>query len=153
MSTYFDAIVVGAGIAGLRAAIELSDHGARVAVLTKDAPEASSSGMARGGIAVALSGESSDLDLHEDDTLRAGAGMCDEPAVRTLVRDGHDEVWQLISWGARFDREGRRYHLTREAAHSLPRILHAGGTPRAGRSFVPWSAGSAGASGSYATRA
>jgi L-aspartate oxidase len=65
--------------------------------------------------------------LHGDDTLRAGAGLCDEPAVRALVRDGHDEVWQLISWGARFDREGRRYHLTREAAHSLPRILHAGG--------------------------
>jgi L-aspartate oxidase len=127
MSSGFDAIVVGAGIAGLRAAIELSDRGARVAVVTKDSPEASSSGLARGGIAVALSGDEPELTLHEEDTLRAGAGLCDEPAVRALVRDGHDEVWKLISWGARFDREGDRYHLTREAAHSMPRILHAGG--------------------------
>lgn len=122
-----DAVVVGAGVAGLRAAILLADAGARVFVVTKDPPDQSSSGQAQGGIAVALSGEEEDIVLHEDDTLRAGAGLCDAPAVRILVRDGRDEVLRLIEWGARFDREGDRYHLTQEAAHSSARILHAGG--------------------------
>ena len=122
-----DAVIVGAGVAGLRAALCLADAGARIVVVTKDPPEESSSGQAQGGIAVALSGEEEDIVLHEDDTVRAGAGLCDEQAVSALVRDGRDEVLQLIDWGARFDRDGQRYHLTREAAHSLPRILHAGG--------------------------
>jgi L-aspartate oxidase len=122
-----DAVIVGAGVAGLRAALCLADAGARVVVVTKDPPEESSSGQAQGGIAVALSGEEEDIVLHEDDTVRAGAGLCDEQAVSALVRDGRDEVLQLIDWGARFDRDGQRYHLTREAAHSLPRVLHAGG--------------------------
>ncbi len=127
MDDQCDAVVIGAGVAGLRAAILLADAGARVFVVAKDPPDQSSSGQAQGGIAVALSGEEEDIILHEDDTLRAGAGLCDPQAVRVLVRDGRDEVLQLIEWGARFDREGDRYHLTREAAHSSPRILHAGG--------------------------
>ncbi len=123
----FDAIVVGAGVAGLRGAIELAAAGARVAVVTKEDPDESSSSHAQGGIAVALSGDEHELVLHEEDTLRAGAGLCDGPAVSILVREGRDEVLRLIEWGARFDREGNRYHLTREAAHTQPRILHAGG--------------------------
>ncbi len=123
----FDAIVVGAGVAGLRGAIELASAGARVAVVTKDDPDESSSSRAQGGIAVALSGEEHELVLHEEDTLHAGAGLCDPPAVSVLVREGRREVLRLIEWGARFDREGNRYHLTREAAHTQPRILHAGG--------------------------
>ncbi len=122
-----DAVVVGAGVAGLRAAIAFAEAGARVLVVTKDPPDQSTSWEAQGGIAVALSGDEEDIVLHGDDTLRAGAGLCDEPAVRTLVQGGPDEVLQLIRWGARFDREGNRYHLTREAAHSAARILHAGG--------------------------
>ncbi len=127
MEHEFDAVVVGAGVAGLRAAIELTVGGARVAVVTKDPPDESSTSYAQGGIAVVLSGDDDDIVLHEEDTLRAGAGLCDAPAVAALVREGPEEVLRLIEWGARFDREGDRYHLTREAAHSEPRILHAGG--------------------------
>lgn len=123
----FDALVIGAGVAGLRAAIVVAEAGARVAVVTKDDPEESSSSQARGGIAVALSGEEEELVLHEADTLRAGAGLCDPAMVRVLVREGREEVLQLIEWGTRFDRQGNLYHLAREGAHSLPRILHAGG--------------------------
>lgn len=123
----YDALVIGAGVAGLRAAIELGEAGATVAVVTKDDPQESSSSQARGGIAVALSGEEEELVLHEADTLRAGAGLCDPGVVRVLVREGREEVLQLIEWGTRFDREGNLYHLAREGAHSLPRILHAGG--------------------------
>lgn len=123
----YDVLVIGAGVAGLRAAIALAEAGLDVGVATKDDPRDSSSGQAKGGIAVVLSGEEHQLVLHEEDTLAAGAGLCDPAAVRVLVRDGADEVRRLIDWGARFDREGNRFHLTREAAHSLPRILHAGG--------------------------
>jgi L-aspartate oxidase len=123
----FDSLVIGAGVAGLRAAIELGAAGQRVLVITKDAPEESSSAWARGGIAVALSGEEEDLHLHEEDTIAAGAGLCEPNAVRILVHEGRDEVLRLIGWGARFDRHNDTFHLTREAAHSSARILHAGG--------------------------
>lgn len=122
-----DAVVVGAGVAGLRAAVGLADAGARVVVVTKDPPEESSSSYAQGGIAVVLSGDEEEIVLHADDTVGAGAGLCDEPAVETLVREGAEEVLRLVEWGARFDHDGGRFHLTREAAHSMPRILHAGG--------------------------
>lgn len=122
-----DVLVIGAGVAGLRAAIELAQAGLRTVVVTKDVPESSSSGWAKGGIAVALGGGELELHLHEEDTLAAGAGINDPAAVRLLVREGREEVLRLIEWGARFDRVGDRYHLTREAAHSQPRILHAGG--------------------------
>lgn len=127
MEERYDALVIGAGVAGLRAALAFADAGAHILVVTKDPPDRSSSGQAQGGIAVVLSGEEEEIILHADDTLRAGAGISDLSAVAALVRDGREEVLQLIEWGARFDRVGDRYHLTREAAHSLPRILHAGG--------------------------
>jgi L-aspartate oxidase len=121
----FDFLVVGAGVAGLRAAIELSRAGT-VLVIAKDTLRESSSEYAQGGIAVALS-DDDDIELHEADTLYAGDGLCDRAAVRTLVEEGPASIEQLIEWGAEFDREGNRLSFTREAAHSRNRILHSHG--------------------------
>src|SRR5690348_3130903 len=120
-----DFLVIGAGVAGLRAAIELADAG-RVLVVAKDSLRESSSEYAQGGIAVALSDED-DVCLHEQDTLYAGDGLCDPAAVRTLVEEGPHAIEELIRWGAEFDREGGRLAFTREGAHSRNRILHAHG--------------------------
>ncbi len=121
-----DFIVVGSGIAGLRAALEIAATGARVVVLTKERASESNTEYAQGGVAVALS-QDDEASLHEDDTQAAGAGLCDERAVRVLVEDGRRYMRELIEWGAEFDREGGRLLFTQEAAHSRRRILHAGG--------------------------
>src|SRR5919199_5403284 len=121
-----DFIVVGSGIAGLRAGVELARAGGRVTVLTKDRREESNTEYAQGGIAVALA-EEDEPSLHEEDTLAAGAGLCDGRAVEVLVEEGRRYIEELIGWGAEFDREGGRLLFTREAAHSRPRILHARG--------------------------
>jgi L-aspartate oxidase len=121
-----DFIVIGSGVAGLRSAIELASVGANVTVLTKDKTSESNTEYAQGGVAVVLA-EDDDVDLHEEDTLVAGAGLCDEHAVETLVTEGPKYVQQLIDWGTEFDREGGELIFTREAAHSRRRILHAHG--------------------------
>jgi len=121
-----DFIVIGSGVAGLRAAIELASAGAEVTVLTKDKASESNTEYAQGGVAVVLS-EDDDPGLHEGDTLVAGAGLCDERAVETLVTEGPKYVQQLIDWGTEFDREGGELIFTKEAAHSRRRILHAHG--------------------------
>jgi L-aspartate oxidase len=120
-----DFLVIGAGVAGLRAAIELAAAG-EVLVVAKDSLRESSSEYAQGGIAVALS-DDDDVCLHEQDTLYAGDGLCDPMAVRALVEDGPAAIEQLIEWGAEFDREGGALAFTREGAHSRNRILHAHG--------------------------
>ena len=120
-----DFIVIGSGVAGLRAALELA-RGGQVAVLTKDRLDESNTEYAQGGVAVALSDDDR-IDLHIEDTLVAGAGLCDEKAVRVLVEEGPRYITELIQWGAQFDREGAALAFTREAAHSRRRILHAGG--------------------------
>src|SRR3712207_7478836 len=117
MALETDFVVVGSGIAGLRAAIELADSGAQVTVLTKDKASESNTEYAQGGVAVVLS-EDDDAELHEGDTPVAGAGLCDERAVETLVSDGTRYIKQLIDWGTDFDREGGRLVFTQEAAHS-----------------------------------
>jgi L-aspartate oxidase len=123
MQTRF--LIVGGGIAGLRAAIALASSG-RVTVLTKADPNESNTGYAQGGIAAAVGGDDSP-DLHASDTIRAGDGLCDEQAVRVLVEDGPVYVRELLEWGARFDRdENGQPALGREAAHSVRRVLHAG---------------------------
>jgi L-aspartate oxidase len=122
----FDAVVVGSGIAGLRAAIAMAQGGRRVAILTKDGPTDSSSDKAQGGLAAVLS-DDDEVALHYEDTLRAGDGLCHEAAVRVLVEEGPTRARELIDWGTRFDREGAGLALTREAAHSKRRILHAHG--------------------------
>jgi L-aspartate oxidase len=126
MALETDFIVVGSGIAGLRAAIELARAGARTTVLTKDRTSESNTEYAQGGIAVALS-EDDEVALHEDDTLKAGAGLCDVNAVRVMVEDGPRLIQELIGWGTEFDREAGRLVFTQEAAHSRRRILHAHG--------------------------
>jgi L-aspartate oxidase len=120
-----DFLVVGAGVAGLRAAIELAQAG-EVLVIAKDTLRESSSEYAQGGIAVALS-DDDEVELHEQDTIAAGDGLCDQRAVHTLVEEGPAGIQQLIEWGAEFDREGSRLAFTQEGAHSRRRILHAHG--------------------------
>ncbi|MCC7416819.1 MAG: L-aspartate oxidase [Acidobacteria bacterium] len=119
-----DFIVVGGGIAGLRAAIGLADAG-RVVVFTKTEASESNTGYAQGGIAVAL-GDHDSPALHAADTIKAGDGLCDEAAVRVLVEAGPRYVGELIDWGARFARDpAGRLEFGREAAHSVRRVLHA----------------------------
>ncbi|MDW8256409.1 MAG: L-aspartate oxidase [Acidobacteriota bacterium] len=118
-------IVIGSGIAGLRAAVELGRAGS-VLILTKDELTESSTRYAQGGVAVALS-DDDEIALHFEDTLRAGAGLCDPEAVRVLVEEGPHYVQELIEWGCRFDRTGDRLEFGREAAHSRRRIVHARG--------------------------
>jgi L-aspartate oxidase len=120
-----DFLVIGAGVAGLRAAIELAGAG-EVLVLAKDRLQESSSAYAQGGIAAALS-DDDDVELHEHDTLAAGDGLCNQRAVHALVEDGPRAIQELIEWGAEFDREGSKLSFAREGAHSRSRVLHAHG--------------------------
>jgi len=120
-----DFLVVGAGVAGLRAAIELAEAGS-VLVIAKDTLQESSSEYAQGGIAVALS-DDDEVELHEHDTIAAGDGLCNPAAVHTLVEQGPGAIQQLIEWGAEFDRDGSKLAFTQEGAHSRRRILHAHG--------------------------
>jgi len=126
MSLETDFIVIGSGVAGLRASIELASSGANVTVLTKDKASESNTGYAQGGVAVVLS-EDDNADLHEGDTLVAGAGLCDVAAVETLVTEGTRYIRELIAWGGEFDRKGGELIFTQEAAHSRRRIIHAHG--------------------------
>jgi len=118
-----DFLVLGSGIAGLRAALGLARNG-QVLVVTKDQPSESNTGYAQGGVAVAMAADD-DAGLHLDDTIAAGAGIVSRAAARVLVEEGPERIRELAGWGARFDREGGRYHFTREGAHSRNRVLHA----------------------------
>jgi len=120
-----DYLVMGAGVAGLRAAIELADHG-DVLVVTKESLSESNTHYAQGGIAVAMEGDT-DVALHLEDTIAAGDGLVYQPAAEVLVEEGPVRVTELIEWGARFDEEAGRLLRTREGAHSTARILHAYG--------------------------
>ncbi len=123
MSIVADFLVIGSGIAGLRAAISLAESG-RVVVLTKADPRESNTGYAQGGIAAAF-GTDDSPDLHARDTLAAGDGLCVPEAVDVLVREGPRYVRELIEWGATFDADQQgRPALGREAAHSVRRVLH-----------------------------
>lgn len=121
-----DFIVMGAGVAGLRAAIELADHG-DVLVVTKESLGESNTHYAQGGIAVASSEDSEDVPLHLEDTISAGDGLVFRPAAEVLVAEGPERVAELIEWGTHFDRNAQGLLRTREGAHSRPRILHANG--------------------------
>src|ERR1051326_1990435 len=107
-----DFLVVGAGVAGWRAAIELAQAG-EVLVIAKNTLHESSSEYAQGGIAVALS-DDDEVELHEQDTIYAGDGLCNVEAVHALVEEGPAAIQSLIEWGAEFDREGGALAFTRE---------------------------------------
>src|SRR5690242_10899930 len=129
-SSETDFLVIGAGVAGLRAAIELAPAG-RVLVLAKREVTESNTQLAQGGIAAALSDED-EISLHLQDTLNAGDGLCNPEAARVLVEDAPERIDELIAWGTQFDREDTKLTVGREAAHSRTRILHARGE-RTGR--------------------
>ena len=119
-----DFLIIGSGIAGLRAAADLALAG-DVLVLTKADPTESNTGYAQGGIAAAVAPEDSPA-FHAADTINAGDGLCVEAAVTVLVEDGIRYVRELIEWGARFDRDqAGGLALGREGAHGLRRVLHA----------------------------
>ena len=120
-----DFIVVGAGIAGLRASVELASAG-RVLCLAKCEVTESNTQYAQGGIAAALS-DDDEVSLHLEDTLRAGDGLCNQEAARVLVEEGPPRIEELIEWGTEFDRSGAKIAFTREGAHSRSRVLHAHG--------------------------
>jgi len=121
----FDTLIIGSGLAGLTLAIKLAEH-RKVGLITKKSLLDGASGQAQGGIAAVLSAEDS-LDAHIQDTLIAGAGLCDEVATRFVVEHGKTAIDWLINQGVAFTRDGSidtGYHLTREGGHSRRRIIH-----------------------------
>ncbi len=130
LSEPLDVLVVGSGVAGLSCAVRLATlERARVGILTKGSLTQSTTRFAQGGIAAVLPGDEDSTDSHLADTLAAGAGLCDEAAVRVLVDEGPSRVTELIALGAVFDRlPSGVLERALEGGHSSPRILHAGGT-------------------------
>lgn len=121
-----DLLVLGSGIAGLSAAIHAAQRDWTVAVVTKGELATTATRYAQGGVAAAL-GEPDTTELHQTDTLTAGAGLCDVDAVHVLVTEGPRRVRELMELGARFDEHNGVLQLAIEGGHSLPRVVHAGG--------------------------
>ncbi|KAL0377428.1 UNVERIFIED_CONTAM: L-aspartate oxidase, chloroplastic [Sesamum radiatum] len=123
-SKYFDFAVIGSGIAGLRYALEVAKHGT-VAVITKAEPHESNTNYAQGGVSAVLC-PSDSVENHVQDTIIAGAYLCDEETVRVVCSEGPDRIRELIAMGASFDHgEDGNLHLAREGGHSHRRIVHA----------------------------
>ncbi|GMH23831.1 hypothetical protein Nepgr_025674 [Nepenthes gracilis] len=121
---YFDFAVIGSGVAGLRYALEVAKHGT-VAVITKAEPHESNTNYAQGGVSAVLC-PSDSVESHMQDTIIAGAYLCDEEIVRVVCTEGPDRIRELIAMGASFDHgEDGNLHLTREGGHSHDRIVHA----------------------------
>ena len=121
----YDYIIIGSGIAGLNTALLAREHGT-VLILTKGRIDDCNTRYAQGGIAAAV-GTGDSPALHMQDTLAAGAGLCNPAAVQVLTDEGPQRVARLIQWGVPFDTIHGQVALGREGAHSVPRILHAGG--------------------------
>ncbi|MFC2035255.1 L-aspartate oxidase [Chloroflexota bacterium] len=121
----YDYIIVGSGIAGLYTALLANEYG-NVLVVTKGSIDDCNTKYAQGGIAAAI-GRNDSPELHFKDTITAGDGLCDKEAVRILVNEAPDRISELVNFGVPFDTLNGEIALAREAAHSMPRILHAGG--------------------------
>ncbi|HHW21373.1 MAG TPA: L-aspartate oxidase [Clostridiaceae bacterium] len=122
---FYDVVIIGSGIAGVYTALS-SPRNAKILIITKEAIEMSNSVLAQGGIAVSLD-QNDSPDLHFKDTLIAGAGLCDDSAVKVLVNEAAENIATLCLYGVNFDRdEGNMLALTREGAHSMNRIIHTG---------------------------
>ena len=122
-----DVLIIGAGVAGLSAAIKLAEKrpDLKITVLTKTNTEESNTRWAQGGIATVWDMDVDNFQKHIEDTLDAGDGICDPEVVEIVVREGKDRVEEIISWGARFDKEeDGDYNLGKEGGHSENRILH-----------------------------
>ena len=122
---FADVLVIGSGVAGLRAAIEAAKYG-EVLILSKDTVRESSTGHAQGGVAVAMS-PGDGVEAHIKDTLDVGCGLCDDSVVRSIISEGAERVQELIGWGAKFDAENGELLLAREGGHTRRRIVHARG--------------------------
>ena len=125
---FTDVLVIGAGIAGMRAALAASDGGADVIVLAKGGAETSNTAWAQGGVAAVLDSQEDSFESHIDDTITAGAGLCDRSVVARIVQEGAQRVEELIRWGMPFDRNNDgELLLGMEGGHSAHRILHGDG--------------------------
>ena len=125
MANQYDYIIVGSGIAGLYTALQAKERGS-VLLVTKGSIDDCNTKFAQGGIAAAIGGSDSP-ELHYQDTIKAGDGLCDTGVVRILVDEATDRITDLVNLGVPFDTVNGRVDLALEAAHSVPRILHAGG--------------------------
>ena len=121
----YDVLVVGGGIAGLTAAVGTANRW-NVGLITKGTLDQTTTFLAQGGIAAAMS-EHDSPDLHLKDTLEAGVGLCDEAAVRVLVEEGPARIRELEQLGTKFDKRDGKLILGKEGAHSMARVVHAGG--------------------------
>ncbi|HET9118306.1 MAG TPA: FAD-binding protein, partial [Pseudonocardiaceae bacterium] len=122
-----DLVVVGTGVAGLTAALRATELGLRVVAVTKSTVEDGNTRWAQGGVAVVLPGTKDTVDAHVTDTLAAGAGLCDDAAVRTILTGGPAAVSVLRTRGATFDGSGGNFECSREGGHRAFRVIHAGG--------------------------
>lgn len=122
---FYDYIIVGSGIAGLYTALLAKEHGS-VLIITKGNIDDCNTKHAQGGIAAAI-GKDDTAELHFQDTIAAGDGLCDEESVRILVEEAPDRITDLVNFGVPFDTLDGEIALTMEAAHSVSRIVHAGG--------------------------
>ncbi|MBI3865803.1 MAG: L-aspartate oxidase [Planctomycetia bacterium] len=120
---FTDVLIVGSGIAGLRAALEIPPE-LNVVVVSKDDLAQSNSAYAQGGIAGAMD-PVDDTSNHAADTMAAGKGLCDEKIVEMVVREAPERIQELIEWGANFDTENGELALTQEGGHSHRRVVHA----------------------------
>ncbi|MCH7640249.1 MAG: FAD-dependent oxidoreductase, partial [Bacteroidetes bacterium] len=124
MTERFDYLVIGSGVAGLTFALKVAEHGT-VAIVTKKTSVDANTNYAQGGIAAVMD-PADDVEAHVQDTLVAGAGLCNEDIVRIVVTEGPQRVRELMELGAQFDRdESGDLHLGREGGHSANRIVHA----------------------------